>query len=257
MNRWVRRLILIGLLLPMTLGVRCGGGGDDAPPPPPQTAISGRILHPDGSPAARFPVTVWFQPPGGYVGCGSPPPPQEPVARYAVTDADGRYRYASDESGLPAVEYSVVPDRASALGEFRFSPDYRAGEVSYGSEVGGIDFTAYRIIATLSGTVIDNAGVPFQGASVTVATASAASPFTFTATTGTDGVYSVAVCAGDYRITPSAYPSRAFVPAERTLSVFAEGPIGGLDFAEAPLQASTQGPGDPASPAADRETVAK
>jgi hypothetical protein len=154
-----------------------------------------------------------------------------------MTGADGRYRYSSDESGLPSVDFSVVPDRSLAIGEFRFSPDYRAGEIAYGNEIAGIDFTAYRLIATLSGTVVDNVGAPIQAASVTVSTTSAVSPFVFTATTVADGSFAVTVPAGDYRITPYAYPARTFLPAERTVSVFAEAPIGGLDFAEAPLPA--------------------
>lgn len=250
MRRWVRRARLAILVVPIVLGVRCGGGSD-GPVPAASTSVSGRILGPDGAPAAGVSVTAWLVPPAGYAGCGgTPPATPEPVGQTTQTGPDGRYAFVTDASGAAVASVSIVPSQASPSGEYRFLPSNRSATVSYGQETGGLDFTAYPLAATLAGTVTGRSGEPLPGIAVNALHVSASVPFDFSATTAPDGSYSLRVAAGDYRVLAVAPANRFFAPPQRTVAVAGGGATDGLDFAEVPPGTITVTAASPSGPLA-------
>ncbi|WP_299755008.1 SBBP repeat-containing protein [uncultured Chloroflexus sp.] len=142
--------------------------------------ISGRITTPTGAPVTNVTVSNG--------------------TRSALTDANGNYTLTD----VPAGSYTLTPSRDG----YTFTPPTHT--VTVNGNLGGMDFIAIFGFA-ISGRVLDDAGTPVVG--VTISTG------THSTTTDSTGAFTLAgLAAGAYTLTPTK-AGYAFDPPSRRVQV--------------------------------------
>lgn len=131
----------------------------------------------------------------------------------ASTDANGIYTFI----GLPAGTYTLTPARAG----YRFSPASHL--VTLPGASGAYDFTATRIVHSLSGQIVGPNNTPLAGVTVTNGMGQ-------TVLTGADGAYRfTGLAPGNYTLTPSK-EGLSFSPPSRSITLQSD--LAGQDFAQ-------------------------
>ncbi|NNJ11527.1 hypothetical protein EKD04_014415 [Chloroflexales bacterium ZM16-3] len=143
--------------------------------------------------------------------------------RTATTDSNGNYTLNS----VPVGSYTLTPTRSG----YSFSPVTR--DVTVNGNLSGKDFTATTVTYTISGWIATSDGTGIPGVVVTATKMSAyaypwGQPDTLTATTGSNGTYTISnVPVGYYTLTP-AKGDYTFSPLSRSVTV--SGNLSGQDF---------------------------
>lgn len=192
------KLILLGTWLLATL--------QNVPPIGAQGAVlSGEVRLPNGSPAAGVRVAALE----AQVLADGDPAEASVLSGLAVTDANGRFRL----EGIPPGRYFIV---AGALNNLVYRPT--AVTVSAGATIDGLDFSmgeSYEGVVEVFVHLVGSAE-PVPGVQVSIRTATAASPTTYTALVSTstgfrsagtnvDGIASFSgIPYGDYSVSTPA-----------------------------------------------------
>ena len=135
------------------------------PTPPPHATglIMGQVVDASGAPVASAVVSMS----GALNAVGLPPGPGQPPfgQRRMLTNADGRFLF----TGLPKGTYSFDVTKSgyisSGPGKLRFDGTSQPIELADGERNGSVKITMWKY-GVISGTLTDDAGEPFVGATI-------------------------------------------------------------------------------------------